>query len=201
MENSKLNQYAGKASVERVQEGFNAIRDRLEKLENPVIDINIEYCHEDAKMPTNAEGDLGWDICCVFCEDEYINEAPDKLKPLLAKFLNEESGLEFTLEPGERAVFRTGIKFGFPDGYGMKLHDRSGMSTINGVHVLAGLIDPSYRGELLVCLTNLDSNFLRIKEGDRIIQGVIHKKIDALIVKGNINKTKRGDKGFGSTEE
>jgi dUTP pyrophosphatase len=49
--------------------------------------------------------------------------------------------------------------------------DRSGMAN-KGIHMLGGVIDPSYRDEWKLILFNTNGETFRWKRGDRIIQVV-----------------------------
>lgn len=106
----------------------------------------------------------------------------------------------YTLRPGERKLFSTGIALELPDGYGMLLKDRSGLSVKQGLHVLAGVIDNGYRGEVKICLANVSNVAVRISDGQKIAQGVLHQ-VPVCEVKEikDLSETERGDKGFGSS--
>ena len=107
----------------------------------------------------------------------------------------------YTLKTGERKLFSTGIALELPDGYGMLLKDRSGLSVKEGLHVLAGVIDNGYRGEVKICLTNISNIAVRISDGQKIAQGVLHQVPVCKVkeIKDHLSETKRGDKGFGSS--
>ena len=57
-------------------------------------------------------------------------------------------------EPGSTVAVRTGLALELPSSHGALVEDRSGLA-LRGVTTLAGVIDPGYRGELRVVLTNL----------------------------------------------
>tara|TARA_R110002051_G_scaffold324199_2_gene420439 strand:- start:3630 stop:4076 length:447 start_codon:yes stop_codon:yes gene_type:complete len=107
---------------------------------------------------------------------------------------------ECTLRPGERKLFSTGIALELPVGYGMLLKDRSGLSVKEGLHVLAGVIDNGYRGEVKICLANISNINVRISDGQKIAQGVLHQ-VPICEVKEitDLSETERGGKGFGSS--
>ena len=107
----------------------------------------------------------------------------------------------YTLKTGERKLFSTGIALELPDGYGMLLKDRSGLSVKEGLHVLAGVIDNGYRGEVKICLTNISNIAVRISDGQKIAQGVLHQVpvCEVKEIKDHLSETMRGDKGFGSS--
>lgn len=86
------------------------------------------------------------------------------------------SNEERMLQPGERALFRTGMAVAVPEGYAGLVLPRSGLASKHGITVAnaPGLIDSGYRGEVLVALVNHDAHepFL-VERGMRIAQLVI----------------------------
>jgi dUTP pyrophosphatase len=73
------------------------------------------------------------------------------------------------LEPGVMNRVRTGIAVEGPDGYGFVLGDRSSLAA-RGVTYAGGRIDAGYRGEILVCLVNVNQPDYRLVE-DRDVSG------------------------------
>ena len=107
-----------------------------------------------------------------------------------------------TIKPLERLLIKTGLQIELQKGYEAQMRPRSGLSLKKGITVLnsPGTIDADYRGEIGVILINLSNENFDILSGDRIAQLVIskHERIEWELSK-SIDKTKRGDKGFGST--
>ena len=63
-----------------------------------------------------------------------------------------------------------------------------------------GTIDSDYRGEIKVILINLSHKKFKVERGLRIAQMVVCPIIKAQLKEvENLNYTKRGDGGFGST--
>lgn len=93
----------------------------------------------------------------------------------------------------------TGLAFEFPPTHGALVEDRSGLA-LQGITTLAGVIDPGYRGELKIVLTNLGPAPIAIKAGERIAQLRIVQRIQAEFEEvHDVADTKRGEGGFGST--
>lgn len=104
------------------------------------------------------------------------------------------------LKSGQHGVVKTEIASEIPEGYFVSIRDRSGLAAKHGVHTLAGVIDAGYRGEWGIVLINLGKENFKIKKGERIAQGILHKLPKAEIVEvKNLDETERGDGGFGST--
>jgi dUTP pyrophosphatase len=93
----------------------------------------------------------------------------------------------------------TGIAMEFPSTHGALVEDRSGLA-VRGVTTLAGVIDPGYRGEIKVVMTNLSTVAVEIKAGDRIAQLRIVQRIEAQFEEvTELAEAARGAAGFGST--
>lgn len=105
----------------------------------------------------------------------------------------------YTLQPGERHTFGTGIAAEFPAEYVALFRDRSSLGS-KGIQVLAGVIDASYRGEWKVVLLNSNQEAYKITAGERIAQclfvPVPEVKIEEVQELGDSD---RGSGGFGST--
>jgi dUTP pyrophosphatase len=109
------------------------------------------------------------------------------------------------LAPGERGVVRTGIAVAVPDGYAGLVLPRSGLSVWHGISLVntPGLIDPGYRGELMVPLINHDrEETFEVVEGMRIAQLVLVRAAEASFVCVELleeGADARGEGGFGSS--
>jgi len=139
-----------------------------------VIKIKIKKLIKDAKLPFRAHsGDAGFDV--FSCED-------------------------FELKPGKRHAFRTGIALSIPAGYALLVWDKSGLSANFGIKTMAGVIDSGFRGECKIVLLNVGQKSYKIRKGDKIAQLLLQKIEDAEIEEvKELDKTERGDRGFGST--
>ena len=106
------------------------------------------------------------------------------------------------LKPLERTIIKTGLYIELPVGFEAQVRPRSGLAAEHGLTVLnsPGTIDADFRGEIGVILVNLSAVEFKIEDGERIAQLVIakHEHIQWLEVQ-NLNKTSRGEGGFGST--
>jgi dUTP pyrophosphatase len=131
---------------------------------------------------------------------------------------------DVVLPPGIPVKVRTGIAVEGPAGCGFVLGDRSSMAA-KGVTYAGGRIDAGYRGEILVCLVNVNQpsyavRVLRdadgtitdvaldctdasvhIRKGDKIAQMSPFQSGTALevVVVEELTATERGARGFGST--
>ncbi len=161
--------------------------------------LKVKLLHPDAVLPTvsYAGSDLGFDLYAI-----------------------EDS----VLQPGIPTRIRTGIAVEGPEGYGFILGDRSSMA-VKGITYMGGRIDAGYRGEIVVCLVNVnqpdyslaierDANgvvkdvhlsradaSIAIHKGDKIVQmSLFRADTDRTIVlTETLGATARADKGFGSS--
>jgi len=108
----------------------------------------------------------------------------------------------YTIQPNERVLIKTGLSMAIDSGYELQIRPRSGLAYKNGITVLnaPGTIDSDYRGEIMVLLINHSNDEFIIKVGERIAQGVINAIIQTSFIEvKNLDETKRGSGGFGST--
>jgi dUTP pyrophosphatase len=104
-----------------------------------------------------------------------------------------------TLAPGSTVAVRTGIAMELPSTHGVLVEDRSGLA-VKGITTLAGVIDPGYRGELKLVLTNLSREAQIVEVGQRIAQLRVVERIEATFEETDaVNETVRREGGFGST--
>lgn len=106
------------------------------------------------------------------------------------------------INPGESIKVSTGIAMAIPDGYWGGVYARSGLATKQGLRPsnCTGVIDPDYRGQIIVALYN-DSQIRRIiHKGDKIAQMIISPFLYWQIKEvKKLDDTDRGSGGFGST--
>lgn len=102
--------------------------------------------------------------------------------------------------PHSSAVFHTGVHVELPKGTAGLLVSKSGLNVKKDI-VSTGLIDESYRGEIVVKLYNHGEDSYMVMAGDKItnlvVIPVLYGPID--IVDEIDRDTERGDSGFGST--
>lgn len=103
------------------------------------------------------------------------------------------------IEPGERALIPTATYVAIPTRHVGLIKDRSSMA-VRGAHVLAGVIDEGYRGEVKVLILNVGDKTIEIDAGDKIAQMLIMPVAypDMVRVK-TLPPADRGSAGFGST--
>jgi dUTP pyrophosphatase len=107
-----------------------------------------------------------------------------------------------TLCSGQVMTIATGVYLEIPEGFEVQVRPKSSLSA-KGILAHFGTVDTGYRGELIVTLSNLNTNgFMHtIKVGDKIAQLVLVPIVQAELVQVdsiNIN-TERGTGGHGST--
>ena len=106
---------------------------------------------------------------------------------------------EIIVQPGATVAVPTGIAIEFPSTHGALVEDRSGLA-LKGITTLAGVIDPGYRGEVRIVVTNLGPTAFEVKPGDRIAQLRIVQRIEAEFEEvAELGEARRGAEGFGST--
>ena len=151
------------------------IRKAKYKMEN----VKIKKLKENAVIPKKAfPYDAGFDLsACLDCDS-------------------------VSIPVGKTIKIGTGLVIAVPNGYFGGIFARSGLSTKQGLRPAncVGVLDSSYRNEVIVPLYN-DSDKVRIvKNGDRIAQLIILPVYDTnMEVVDELDETDRGMGGFGST--
>jgi dUTP pyrophosphatase len=136
--------------------------------------LRVQLLHDDAKPPRYGRpGDAGLDISAA--ED-------------------------MTIPAGERRLVKTGLSVALPPKTVGLLWDRSGLAGKHGITVLSGVLDETYRGEILVVLLNTSQEQYQVHAGDRIAQLLVQPIVSCdVVVQESLDETVRGDAGFGSS--
>lgn len=132
---------------------------------------------------------------------------PDAHLPSYAHGPDEDAGMDLralqdtVLEPGRPALVRTGIAIEVPPGFEAQIRPRSGLALKHAITLpnSPGTIDPGYRGEVQVILLNLGSAPYQVHAGDRIAQIVFARYEPVEWVEAELNDSRRGAGGFGSS--
>jgi deoxyuridine 5'-triphosphate nucleotidohydrolase len=143
-------------------------------LTQPAPTLKAKRLHPDAVIPTRGSQDaVGYDLSSLH-------------KHLLAA--------------GGQLRIPTGIAMAIPQGFYGRVAPRSGLAAKHGIDVMAGVIDPDYRGEIIVILINHGREAVWIEPGMRIAQ-LILERVGVLPVEvvDDLNDTARGAGGFGSS--
>lgn len=119
------------------------------------IQIPIELCHPDAKVPQYANiSDSGMD---VYALDDY------------------------TINPGETKLIPTGIKLALPPGYEIQVRPKSGRALKTKLRIAntPGTVDAGYRDEVKVIVENIESPIKDIayefnSSGMPVITSILH---------------------------
>ena len=110
---------------------------------------------------------------------------------------------EVTIAPGERAAVPTGIAIEpLLPGVAGFVYARSGLGAVNGVTVAqgVGVIDPDYRGEIMVILLNTSQAPYAVAHGERIAQLLFQPCFMPQFRRcAVLGATERGGGGFGHT--
>lgn len=141
-----------------------------------MIDVKILKVDKDLPTPKYVhQGDAGMDL--------YSAEA-------------------YSLKPGERKLFSTGLKIEIPESYEVQIRPRSGLALKNGISIVntPGTLDFQYRGVIGVILINHGTEDFVVTRGDRIAQMVFNKFETAKLIEvEQLSETVRGEGGFGSS--
>jgi dUTP pyrophosphatase len=140
--------------------------------------IKIKRLNENAVIPTHgSDAAAGYDL--YSCLDKSIS-----------------------IPPHETVKIGTGLAMSIPNNCWGAIYPRSGISSKLGLRPAncVGVIDPDYRGEIIVAIHNDSHAYQIIYPGDRIAQFILRERFlcDWEEVE-ELDDTERGDGGFGST--
>lgn len=118
--------------------------------------------------------------------------------------VDENGDAYITIPPQQNRMINVGFRMALTPGYWGGIYARSGMAVKKGLRPAnaTGVIDSSYRGDVIVALYNDDQfSDRRIYHGDKIAQMVIHELPDIVmsIEFEDLDETERGEGGFGSS--
>ncbi len=103
------------------------------------------------------------------------------------------------LPPHAITQVHTGIAIELPQDTAGIIWGKSSVES-KGIKAMAGLIDASYRGELIVCLYNLNEKEFIFEAGQKVAQLVVLPVLFPSFTQvQELSDTARGDGGFGST--
>ena len=147
--------------------------------------------------------------------ENYLQESIEKISKLKdfdvpSYQTDEAAGVDLSasiensikIRPWEREIIPCGISIAMPKGLEAQIRPRSGLAFKHGITILntPGTIDSDYRGEIKVILINLSKDEFTVHPKDRIAQMVFTNAIQVKFKEvQNLDQTKRGDGGFGST--
>ena len=139
---------------------------------------------------------------------KYLNESKDLYR--LEKATKGSAGFDLLasinspleIKAGESLLVPCGFSLQMPNNFEAQVRPRSGLALKNSVTVLntPGTIDSDYRGEICVILINHGQMSFKINRGMRIAQIIFKETPEVNLVEvDELDNTKRGSGGFGST--
>ncbi len=139
-----------------------------------MVKVRVKKLNENTVIPSYAHGgDAGFDL---------------------------SSAYDYVIRSGKREIVKTGFSMEIPEGYFGNIKDRSSVTLKNGVHVLAGVVDSNYRGEVGIVMINLGEEDYEIRVGDRVAQMLLEKVERVEFEEASeLEDSLRGTGGFGSS--
>ena len=139
---------------------------------------------------------------------KYLNESKDLYR--LEKATKGSAGFDLLasinnpleIGAGKSLLVPCGFSLQMPNNFEAQVRPRSGLALKNSITVLntPGTIDSDYRGEICVILINHGQISFKIIRGMRIAQIIFKETPEVNLVEvDELDNTKRGSGGFGST--
>lgn len=98
------------------------------------------------------------------------------------------------LKPFETYTLNTGLFVDIPEGYAGILAPRSSIA-MKGIIIHSAIIDPGYKGEIHIILTNCSYNVYKFEKGNRLCSLVCYNILNPTVNPDN----NRGSNGLGSS--
>ncbi len=103
------------------------------------------------------------------------------------------------LPPHAITHVHTGVAVELPENTSGIIWGKSSVES-KGIKAMAGLVDAPYRGELIVCMYNLNDTEFVFEQGQKVAQFVVIPTLYPEIEEAQeLSETSRGSGGFGST--
>jgi len=136
--------------------------------------LKVKKVDSGAKLPTHGHpGDAAVDLYCL--ED-------------------------VVFEPGGQERVRTGIAVEIPEGHVGLIWDKSSISFNLGLKIMGGVIDSSFRGEIVASLLNTSRKEVLLEKEQKFAQMIIQRFEQAEIEEAEeLSETVRGHGREGST--
>ena len=137
--------------------------------------FKIQLLDPNAKVPTKATpGSAGYDL---------------------------HASKDISIKAQSRELVSTGIAALAPPGTYLRIAPRSGLA-LKGIDVVAGVVDPDYRGEIKVIMANFGPTAFVVSQGTRIAQMIFERVLSNLEaeVVSSLPTSSRGTGGFGHTD-
>lgn len=144
------------------------------------MEVKTKILNEEAVIPYSGSQDAaGYDLYAVIDGDRQIVVAPHTTVKI-----------------------HTGLSFEIPKNYFGAICPRSGLATKEGLRPAntPGVIDPDYRGEIIVAMHNDTDEMRAIQHHERVAQLILipYERAEFVMV-NELGATERGAGGFGST--
>ena len=160
--------------------------------------LPVKLLRPGAKAPVRAKPrDVGYDVFADLSavEGQFLLDVPER---------GLRSGLvtngEAKIQPALRAKIPLGFAAALRDGTYGRIAERSGLAEKHGIRIGGGVVDPSYRGELMAVVFNNGTEPFVVRHGDKIAQIVIERvETPDVVIVDELDETERGALGFGST--
>lgn len=144
----------------------------------PAIEVKFKKLYKNAKLPEQgSDAAAGYDIFTYQTEEKWI-------------------------PPHKTIKIGTGIAAAPPSAFWLGIFARSGLATKEGLRPAncVGVIDPDYRGEIIVAIHNDSDEPRRIVPYEKIGQLILMPRYEIKIQEvSELDETDRGADGFGST--
>lgn len=175
----------GKTGLDFINIQQSLIDEIEDKIKDKVSPIKLDFLKRTMTMITNVFSQIDGMAGEIVSIPIELSEGA-----IAPTYANESDGAmdiyaleDYTINPGETKLIKTGIKVAIPRGYALLIQPRSGQSLKTKLRVAntPGLIDSGYRDEIGIIMENIESPIADIeytfnKNGNIVINSILHGK-------------------------
>lgn len=109
------------------------------------------------------------------------------------------SAYRYEVPSQERCLIKTDLQIQIPDGCYGRVAPTSTLAYENFIDVGAGVIDPDYRGNLVVLLYNFGKQNFQVHPGNKVAQLILERAVIPVVQEEKqLTPTQRGHSGLGT---
>ena len=141
--------------------------------------LKVKKLDDRAVIPESFQGGAGLDLCVY-----------------------DESNEDIVIPAGGFHKFHTGLAIETPQGMHAEIYVRSSVGCKRHLRLAnsVGIVDETYRGEVLVFIHNFGQEPVTVKHQERLCQMLLKESYNVNVVEvDELSDTERGVNGFGST--
>ena len=166
---------------------------------------SLPSCHADVVSFPSYHSHV---VCVASCNEHVLKVQRLTEQAIIPTSAHEDdAGYELyasapvSIPPWSKALIPTDLAIQGPPGTYARIADRSRLALKHSLHVLGGVVDRSYRGNVKVILYHGSSMPYEVQHGDKISQFILERfSKPPIVLVDELPSSDRGISGFGSSD-